>query len=173
VGFLLGPSSFPQQNLGEQRIMAKKFQNFLLEDMSKKVVHGGHNHELRIAFTDDLSAEMIKKGFHDYMLRMAAEKYKRISGQKDDYRTSIEDRQMAKEIHDTGVWKTTDRFILGTLRTSVVVEKVPMTAQETVAVMTLEELKAAVALAEQVEQENEDSAEDTNEDSNDMELAAG
>jgi hypothetical protein len=156
--------------------MAKKFQNFLVEDMSKNVVHGGHKHELRIAFTDDLSAEMIKKGFHDYMLRMAAEKYKRISGQKDDYRTSVEDRQMAKEIHDTGVWKTTDRFILGTLRTSVVVEKVKMTAQETVAVMTIEELKAAVALAEQVALEgntNEDSAEDTNEDSDDMSIAAG
>ena len=50
-----------------------------------------------------------------------------------------------------------------------------MTAQETVAVMTLEELKAAVALAEQVAKENTDadSAEDTNEDSYDMELAAG
>ena len=155
--------------------MAKKFQNFLVEDMNKKVVHGGHKHELRITFTEDLTAEIVKKGFHDYLMRMAAEKYRKISGQIKEYQTSVEDRQMAKEIHDTGVWKTTDRFILGTLRTSVVVEKVKMTAQETVAVMTIEELKAAVALAEQVAKENtnEDSAEDTNEDSDDMSIAAG
>ena len=144
--------------------MAKKFENFLLEDMHKNVLHGGHKHELRIVFTDDLTAGVVKKGFHDYMMRMAAEKYRKISGQDDKYRTSVEDRQMTKEIHDTGVWKTTDRFILGTLRTNTVVEKVKMTAQETVAVMTIEELTAAVALAEQVAQENEDSNKDSNED---------
>ena len=39
--------------------MAKKFQNFLVEDMNKKVVHGGHKHELRITFTEDLTAEIV------------------------------------------------------------------------------------------------------------------
>ena len=143
--------------------MAKKFENFLLEDMSKNVLHGGHKHELRIVFTEDINEGVVKKGFHDYMMRMAAEKYRKISGQDDKYRTSVEDRQMVKEIHDTGVWKTTDRFILGTLRTNTVVEKVPMTIEEMKTkalpgmdnaqlddlIKMAEELKAAKELAEE------------------------
>ena len=137
--------------------------------MNKKVKHGGHKHELQLEFTKDLEASTVKQGFYDYCMRMAAEKYRKISGQDQDYHTTADDRAMAKTIDDTGVWKTNDQFVLGSMK-SRVVEKVPMTIEEMKTnalpgmdnaqlddlIKMAEELKAAKELAE--EHSDEDTA---------------
>ena len=136
--------------------MAKKFESLLVENLSKKVKHGGHKHELVIEFTSDLEASTLKHGFYDYCLRMAADKYRKLSGQDEDYQTSIEDRAVVKTIHDTGVWKTTDQVVLGSMKRKVMIEKVQMTAEVTVAVMTTEELKKLYELSKEQDENPED-----------------